>query len=211
MSEIKFYDWRLTCFWIGMTVAAAIFGFVAGWGWRDRPDALADVSILKAMTAIGTVGAALSAVVVAFWQNSELRKERRTEAILIIGEAYPRFSALRAALLGWKPIFEQVESVDRSPATIKSGIASVQAQYSAAALPNPRQLLYLGGSYARGLAAVISHLETVLRIAASDPMATREDRVKTSKLVVEAFDVAIPNLKILADTGYELISKLNDD
>lgn len=63
MSDIKFGDWRLTCFWVGVAAATAIAGFVFGWCWRDRSGALADVSLLSAMTAFGT----LAAVCVALW------------------------------------------------------------------------------------------------------------------------------------------------
>lgn len=65
MNDIKFEDWSVTVFWAAVCIAALIAGFVFGWCWRDRSGALAQVSILNVMTAVGTVGAAISGVGIA--------------------------------------------------------------------------------------------------------------------------------------------------
>lgn len=82
MKEVKFDDWRLTGFWIGVSVATAITGFVLGWCWRDRPSSLASVSFLNVMTAVGTVGATVAAVTVPLYQNWDRRREQRLNQLL---------------------------------------------------------------------------------------------------------------------------------
>ncbi|MGZ9893066.1 hypothetical protein ACXXNA_05860 [Bordetella bronchiseptica] len=116
MEEIKFDDWRLTAFWAGMTVAAAIAGFVFGWSWRDRPGALETVSVLSAMTAIGTVGATVAAVWIAFWQANQAAKrgeERRIQVGSEQRDRANRLAALAAAALEprLKVIEDDVEMV----------------------------------------------------------------------------------------------------
>ena len=90
MKGIKFEDWRLTVFWVAVAVAMGIAGFVFGWCWRDRPGALASVSVLDAMTAVGTVGA--TSVALYFGLSSqkremEDRKERLTSVLHLVEEA----------------------------------------------------------------------------------------------------------------------------
>lgn len=80
MKEIKFDDWRLTGFWIAMTLAALITGFVFGWCWRDRAGALASVSLLNCMTAIGTIGATFAAVYFGLEGSRRARHGKITEA-----------------------------------------------------------------------------------------------------------------------------------
>ncbi|QKQ53277.1 hypothetical protein [Achromobacter xylosoxidans] len=82
MTEVKFDDWRLTGFWVGVSVATAIAGFVLGWCWRDRPGVLASVSFLNVMTAVGTVGATVAAVAVPMYQNWDRRREQRLNQLL---------------------------------------------------------------------------------------------------------------------------------
>lgn len=81
MDEFKFKDWQLTAFWISATVAALLAGFVFGWCWRDRPGALARVSILDAMTAVGTVGATVSGVAIAAVGYSQRKREELKAAV----------------------------------------------------------------------------------------------------------------------------------
>gem|GEM_PF-7006712 len=90
MKDIKFEDWRLTVFWVAVAVATGIAGFVFGWCWRERPGALASVSVLDAMTAVGTVGA--TSVALYFGLSSqkrdmEARKERLTSVLHLVEEA----------------------------------------------------------------------------------------------------------------------------
>lgn len=85
-----FGDWRLIFFWLAMVAAGGIAGFVGGWVWRDRTGALANVSILAALTAFGTVGAVWFSV----WQSIRLRtaqedqdKKRLSSLAITINEA----------------------------------------------------------------------------------------------------------------------------
>lgn len=71
MKDIEFEDWRLHIFWGAIAVSAGIAGFVFGWGWRDRTGALADVRLLDALTAVGT----LSAVFAAIWVANRQRRD----------------------------------------------------------------------------------------------------------------------------------------
>ncbi|MEN5162619.1 hypothetical protein [Achromobacter kerstersii] len=71
MDEIKFEDWRLHIFWGAVALAAAIAGFVFGWGWRDRSGAWADVRLLDALTALGTLSAVFAAIWVANRQRTD--------------------------------------------------------------------------------------------------------------------------------------------
>ncbi|WP_152528663.1 hypothetical protein [Bordetella trematum] len=76
MCNTKFgEELRLHCFWVAACAASVISGFVAGWVWRDRPEALANVSVLSALTAFGTVGA----VAVALWQTHRLERRKQRE------------------------------------------------------------------------------------------------------------------------------------
>ncbi|MFY3137975.1 hypothetical protein ACOTFF_15950 [Achromobacter xylosoxidans] len=99
MNEIKFKDWRLTGFWVGLVFAALVAGFVFGWTWRDIPStpshldvvpagatfgelAVAVVSALKApdgwaiASAIGTLVAAVAALATVFvtWRIAQAAK-----------------------------------------------------------------------------------------------------------------------------------------
>jgi len=75
MDEIKFEDWRLNAFWGSLALATGIGGFVLGWSWRDRPDALAGVSILAVLSVVGT----LLAVFAALWVASRQRADSAAE------------------------------------------------------------------------------------------------------------------------------------
>lgn len=88
MKDVEFADWRLTIFWIAVSAAMAIAGFVFGWSWRDRGEALANVSLLAAVTAVGTVGATTVAL---YFGLSSQRKElsdrkQKLSSVLILVE-----------------------------------------------------------------------------------------------------------------------------
>jgi len=51
-------------------------GFVMGWGWRDRAGALGSIRLLDVLTAIGTVGATITAVWLAYRSGRHSRKTR---------------------------------------------------------------------------------------------------------------------------------------
>lgn len=90
MKDVEFEDWRLTAFWIAVAAAAAIAGFVFGWCWRDRTGALADVSFLDALTAVGTVGATSAALYFGLRdqiRESDLRKQKLTSVLNLVEEA----------------------------------------------------------------------------------------------------------------------------
>lgn len=46
---------------------AIVLGFVSGWAWDKRAGSLSDVSVLSALTAIGTVGAVFVAAITSTW------------------------------------------------------------------------------------------------------------------------------------------------
>ena len=71
MKETAYGSWRLVIFWVAVAAAAAIFGFVLGWIWGDRPEALRELQLLDAMTAFGTVGATISAVAIAIFTHRQ--------------------------------------------------------------------------------------------------------------------------------------------
>lgn len=59
---------------------ALFAGCVIGWWWGERPEALRAISWLDAMTAFGTVGAALGAVFIAWRTDRSRRLELRDRA-----------------------------------------------------------------------------------------------------------------------------------
>lgn len=65
MKSNEYGGWRMIVFWAAVSVAALITGFVLGWLWCARSGSLSDVRLLDVMTAFGTVGAAVGAVVIA--------------------------------------------------------------------------------------------------------------------------------------------------
>jgi hypothetical protein len=206
MNEIRFSDWRLTGFWIGVSTAALIAGFVFGWSWRDRPGALASVSLLNVMTALGTVGATIAAVGIAAWQYREQQRGQYADAVLVIGEAYPRMARFLAALRASEPFFEELKYVDRPPESIKAAVLLVREQYTKAEFPTPKQLLPLGGTFASDLALIVSHMQSALDLAESDRLSTREDRVHTAGFMRMAIGVAMPRVELMSEQGFALLS-----
>ena len=89
MDEFKFNDGRLTGFWVGVAGLSVIGGFVAGWLWRDRIEALGNVSLLAALTAMGTVGATCAAVWLGSregrWRRDDHERRGAVQAILLSG------------------------------------------------------------------------------------------------------------------------------
>lgn len=85
-----------TAMLIGM-VAGCIAGFVFGWMWRGRPGALADVSLLNAMTALGTVGAVVVALFLSFSAAWSKRGEERIKGAFAVLSAEDRFRRLLQA------------------------------------------------------------------------------------------------------------------
>lgn len=81
VNEFASSDWRTICGWLFFVVCALLAGFVLGWCWRDRTGALANVSILSAMTAFGTVGTAVAAVAVPLYQNWDRRREQAIQSV----------------------------------------------------------------------------------------------------------------------------------
>ncbi|WP_407851068.1 hypothetical protein [Bordetella petrii] len=164
MSEIKFNDWRLTCFWVAMTVAAAIFGFVAGWGWRDRPDALAGVSILSAMTAFGTVAAAAGAVCIAYWQHRSAANERYLRATHAAAGSYLVMATMAGELNRQMPLIRAAGQVGTSIEAfdgIRTTIESIRSTYT---LPDPVLLSPLGKNCGPRLASAIGQLGVLIKL-----------------------------------------------
>lgn len=184
-----------------------LVGIWIGMAFATETDATVEAKWWDLMTAFGTVFSAVGAVSIAVWQYWVIRRERYVEAVHVIGGAYPRFSTLTDALLSQKAFFENVLKVDSSPTVIKARLAILGREFSAADLPNPLQLIPLGGGHSRDLASVISHLQTVLHVADTYPMASREDRKKACEFVLTALRVAIPRLQSLAEVGHKLISE----
>ncbi|UAN03033.1 hypothetical protein [Achromobacter mucicolens] len=207
MEDIKFENWRLTGFWIGATLASLIAGFVLGWGWRDRPGALASVSVLNVITALGTVGATFAAVGIASWQYRLQQKEKYVDAVLVLGEAYPRMARFLAALIATEPFFEELKYVDRSPEAIRQAVSLLRQQYDAANFPSPRQLIPLGGRFGADLALIVSHLQSALELAESDNLRTREDRLHTAGFMRGAIGVAMPRIQALSEAGFALLNQ----
>lgn len=79
----------LTALIIGVG-AGCLIGFVFGWLWRDRPGALANVSIVAVMTAVGTVGATFAAVFFGLSDQrnrKSVRNQRLTSVSWLVDEA----------------------------------------------------------------------------------------------------------------------------
>jgi len=91
-------DWRLSGFWLAVVLAALIIGFTIGWLWRDRPGALANVSFLNVMTAIGTVGTALAAVWLSMRDAARVRAENARKVEMAVIRARPHIEYLRSCL-----------------------------------------------------------------------------------------------------------------
>lgn len=207
MGDLKFSDWRLTGFWIGVAIATLITGFVLGWCWRDRPGALASVSLLNVLTALGTVGATFAAVGIAAWQYRMQRQEKYVDAVLEIGQAYPRMARFLATLMAVEPFFEQLKYVDQSPEAVKQAVAALRNAYTAADFPRPKELFPLGGRFGSDVAIVTSHLQAALEMAESDNFGSREDRVRTAGFVRGAIGVAMPRVQAMSKAGLELLSQ----
>lgn len=97
MCNVKLDEWwRLHFFWIAVCAASLIAGFAAGWAWRDRPGALANVSILSALTALGTVGSVAVSLLI-----SVVGYRRRVEREIDAAKGYARrvLETLRTAHL----------------------------------------------------------------------------------------------------------------
>lgn len=60
-------------------IAGGLSGFALGWSWDQRPGALASVRLLDLLTAVGTVGATIAAVVIPLHQNADRRREKQLE------------------------------------------------------------------------------------------------------------------------------------
>lgn len=206
MKDVNFEDWRLTVFWIGMAVAAAIAGFVFGWCWRDRPGALASVSLLNVLTAVGTVGATFAAVGIAAWQYRVQQAEKYLDAVFVIGEAYPRLARFLAALIVSEKFFEDLKHVDQPPDAIRTAVAMLRRHYDAARFPTAKQLLPLGGRVGGDLTLAVAHLQSALEMAESDDFGTRKDRVQTAGFVRGAIGVAMPRVQALSNFGFELLT-----
>lgn len=207
MKDVKFEDWRLTVFWIAVAAATAIAGFVFGWSWRDRSGALANVSLLAALSAVGTVGALFAAIGIAGWQYRIQRVERHAEAVLVLGEAYPRFVVLLAALTDCAETFDNLEKVDRSANDVGRAIADLQVAYQKANMPAPKQLLPLKGSYSNALAVIISQLHPVVSFGEDEALALREGRLHIARFLQQGIKVAIPLVESLSDAGYALLKE----
>lgn len=82
-SEFASDDWRTIAAWLFIAVSTLIAGFVLGWCWRDRPDALGNVRILDVLIAFGTVGTAIAAVTIPSYQNRDRLREQRYNELLV--------------------------------------------------------------------------------------------------------------------------------
>lgn len=207
MKDVKFEDWRLTVFWVAVAAATAIAGFVFGWSWRDRTGALANVSLLAAMTAIGTVGATVAAVAIASWQYRTQRMERYAEAVLVIGEAYPRLAGFHAVLIECSNTFDGVEKFDLSAKDIRAVISDIQDAYRMADLPAPKQLLPLRESLAHEMALVISQLHPMVSFAVDEALETRAGRLEVVQFMQQGIKVAMPLIESLSESGYQLLKR----
>ncbi|WP_171963134.1 hypothetical protein [Bordetella trematum] len=181
MKEIKFQDWRLTVFWIGVAAGAAIVGFVFGWLWRDRPGALANVSLLNAMTAIGTVGSVGAACY--FSAASLLRSTRdaKTAACLAFKLCKPEFDlalgALHSAVWDVRRLALTGEGKQRGA----SNLYSVSRLIPSLALPSCREKCT---EVARGSIKDAEYIADVILLA---------DRVTVYAKQVESFGETQPN------------------
>lgn len=98
MNDIKFENWRLTVFWVAVAVASAIGGLCAGWSWRDRSGALASVSLLSALTALGTVGALFVGLFLAYRDAAWRRQSRHERSEFMLQALRPEFRRISALL-----------------------------------------------------------------------------------------------------------------
>lgn len=207
MKDVKFEDWRLTVFWIAVAAATAIAGFVFGWSWRDRSGALANVSLLAALTAVGTVGALFAAIGIAGWQYRIQREERHAEAMLVLGEAYPRFVVFLAALTDCTETFDNLEKVDLGAQDVGRAIANIQVAYQKANMPAPKQLLPLKDAYSHSLAVVISQLHPLVSFGEYEVLASREGRLHVARYMQQGIKVAMPLVESLSEAGYALLKE----
>ncbi len=161
MNEIKFQDWRLTVFWIAVAAGAAIAGFVFGWQWRDRPGALANVSLLNAMTAFGTVGAACGAVGIAYWQHRTNQRERLIRAVHEAAGAYLQLAAMASELDELVPRLEKAGAFGTSMRVFEDIRNRLQAIRSFYVLPEPSSLGPLDGNCGPKLASALGQLRLV--------------------------------------------------
>ncbi|QXR36979.1 hypothetical protein EGK70_005540 [Alcaligenes aquatilis] len=79
-------------------ILTLVVGFVLGWAWDKRDGALSGVSILAALTALGTVGASLAAVVFPLRQYKKDKTSRLREEWVLSELAYRSVMLLEKAV-----------------------------------------------------------------------------------------------------------------
>lgn len=71
-------------------------GFVLGWAWDKRPGVLLEISILDVMTAFGTFGAVVVALVSLLSTSYSARRKRRMDAALLIADELQKLNYYRS-------------------------------------------------------------------------------------------------------------------
>lgn len=162
MSEMKLSDWRLTGFWIGMVMAGLIAGFVFGWCWRDRPGALASVSLLNVMTALGTLGATFVAVGIAAWQFRNAEQEKYLDAVHTAARIYARLASLAGDAAAFEEELKVASVVDIGQKRYNEIASNLHATWGSYSLPDPKVLIPIGRAYGLALASAIAHFELAM-------------------------------------------------
>lgn len=169
MQNNNFGDWRLIVFWAVIAVAAGIAGFTLGWMWRDRPDALSGVSILSAMTAFGTVGAVVVALVATAIARLETFKHTQRSREILESAIGPELIALSGRLRGVRILLDKLRRVETGhplPLVDRNTLAwaakDIQAPFCSAALDKLSHLPRENANAIAGLVGLTPTLQSQL-------------------------------------------------
>lgn len=84
--------------WTAALIVGAILiagmGFAIGWAWDKRPGSLHDVSILNVLTAVGTVGATMTALFLAGVEARRRASKNQRDALILAEGVLPTVRAL---------------------------------------------------------------------------------------------------------------------
>lgn len=141
---------------------ALFAGCVIGWLWGERPELLREFSWLSAMTAFGTVGAAVGAVSIAWWQHRIRQNERRVAATHPAAKIYLPLAVMSGEVNQLDLRLAEAIQVVPSTATLLSYIdeaKNIRAKYT---FPDPVVLTPIGRDCGVKLASALAQFDIAI-------------------------------------------------